>query len=182
MINRSLTIGNVRPQRDHGQRGERLATVPAYSARRGKHMRSAFGPKQTLLVRRTCLLAGVKRTWPFAEVRFCGRYRGQSIATHMSAYDPKRTPVRPMIAPSRAPVQIATIACLSLEGDYEATPVHHIIWRCGGLLAAGFARAAGGADAEHRRAHAFARRPSGCPGTSRGISPDFEAIGLDRRW
>src|SRR5262245_9972676 len=89
---------------------------------------------------------------------------------------------------SRASRPIATIACLSLEGDYEATPVHHIIWRCDDLLAAGFARAAGGADAEHRgvRRPSVTERPvvlppvsvlGGAPCHSRTIS-----IRLTRLW
>jgi hypothetical protein len=31
---------------------------------------SAYGPKQTWLVHRTCLLSGVKQTWPFAGYAF----------------------------------------------------------------------------------------------------------------
>src|SRR5262249_45033937 len=67
-----------------------------------------------------CPLPGVKRTCRFA--------------LHMSAYDPKRTSVRPETAPSRAQAQIATITCLSLGGDDEATPIHTFHrWRGSGV-------------------------------------------------
>ena len=47
---------------------------------------SAIGTKQTSLVRRTCPLLGVKRTWPFA--------------LHMSAFDPKRTSADQICCPN----------------------------------------------------------------------------------
>ena len=58
---------------------------------------SAFGPKQTLASapHRTCLLSGVKRTWPFAggplSRSLLGVKQTWRFAAHMSAYDPKRT-------------------------------------------------------------------------------------------
>jgi hypothetical protein len=63
----------------------------------------------------------------------------------MSAFDPKRTFLRP--TPSRALAQIATITCLSLGGDDEAARFHNTRWWGGGLNAASAARAAAGADA-----------------------------------
>src|SRR5262245_52523347 len=82
------------------------------------------------------------------RLRFWERVKRTShFAPHMSAFDPKRTSVGPRPAPSRVSTQIATITCLSLGGDYEATRFHYARWWGGGLLAASRARAAARADA-----------------------------------
>ena len=59
--------------------------------------------------------------------------------------------------------------------------VHHAARRRGGCVAARGARAAGRADAAHRRAHALRRGRSGSPGPHRGVPAGAAAIGLDRR-
>src|SRR5262245_66562294 len=81
-----------------------------------------------------CLLSmsllGVKRTW--------------LIALHMSAFDPKRTsPV--YLAPSRATVRIATMSCLRLGGDNEATRFPDGCGLSGRVAADGPRAAVGGA-------------------------------------
>src|SRR5262249_18513764 len=48
-------------------------------------------------------------------------------------------------------------------------------------MAARGARAAGRADAAHRRAHGGRRRRSGITGAQRGVPPGAAAVGLDRR-
>ena len=58
----------------------------------------------------------------------------------MSAFDPK--PPSKGFYPFRASQPIATIACLSLGGDDEATRFHYACWRGGGLIAASGVRAA----------------------------------------
>ena len=98
---------------------------------------SAFGPKQTSATAPHMSALGVKQTWPCAEVRFCGRYWGQSghglvrcicLLVTQSGRRSDPTPT-----PSRALAQIATIACLSLGGDYEARQFIRFV---GGAVAA----------------------------------------------
>src|SRR5262249_39211034 len=72
-------------------------------------------------------LSGVKRT--------C------CCAPHMSAFDPKPT-FKEVWDPFRASQLIATIACLNVGGDDEATRFHYARWWGGGLIAASGARTA----------------------------------------
>ena len=68
------------------------------------------------------------------------------------------------------------------RGDrMRAARVHHAARRRGGRVAARGARAAGRADAAHRRAHDPDRGRSGRPGPHRGVPAGAAAIGLDRR-
>src|SRR5262245_55502381 len=69
-----------------------------------------------------------------------GPKRTYACAVHLSAFDPKRTSAGP--TPSRALKQIGTITCVSLGGDYEATPIHTFCRWCSGGLAICFARTA----------------------------------------
>jgi hypothetical protein len=86
---------------------------------------SAYGPKQTSLTLPHMSAFGGK-----ADITVCGNPLSRSLlgvkrtclfALHMSAFDPKRTWVLQRSTTSRALTQIATITCLSLGGDYEAT-------------------------------------------------------------
>src|SRR5262249_46255605 len=117
-----------------GRRNHRLSRIAAHAARasqRGDRMiaqMSAIGPKRTSTTAPHMSAFGGK-----ADMTFCGCLLSRSLsgvkrtslfAAHMSAYDPKRTSVGLRPTPSRVFAQIATITCLSLGGDYEATRLH----------------------------------------------------------
>ena len=57
------------------------------------------------------------------------------VATHMSAFDPKRTWGLTPIRPSRRSACEVTMPVVSLGGDPATTRVHNNFWRSAGLAA-----------------------------------------------
>src|SRR5262249_11780322 len=94
-----------------------------------------------------------------------------------SAFDPKRTSAIPEPSPSRAPVRIATITCLSLGGGNETAPIHQIDCRVCGVLAVRGTRTAAGSHAAYRRAHELNCGRCGGAGTPRGVCARFARFG-----
>lgn len=66
-------------------------------------------------------------------------------------------------------------------GAHAAAPLHHTSWRYGGRVAACGARAAGRADAAHRRDSTRSRRQCRISGVGRDVPAGIAAIGLEHR-